>query len=66
MARSEAMLYDDYIKIRDAKIGDTVVLSDGTEIIKKKMTESEAPIGVHHSHPTCNMGLDYYDGSRND
>lgn len=61
MARHEAMLYEDYIKIRNAKCGETVTLSDGTEIIKKKMTESESPIGVHHQHPSKWRNLDSYD-----
>lgn len=57
----QAMKYEDYIKLRDAKIGDVVVLSDGTEIKKEKMTESESPIGIHYQHPSKYRNLDSYD-----
>lgn len=58
-----AMLYEDYIKLRDAKVGDVVFLSDGTEMVKKKMTDSESPIGVHYQHPSRYRNLDSYDGT---
>lgn len=58
-----AMLYEDYIKLRDAKVGDVVVLSNGTELVKKHYTDSESPIGVHHQHPSKYRNLDSYDGT---
>lgn len=57
----QAMNYEDYIKLRDAKVGEIVILSDGTEVKKKKMTDSESPIGVHHQHPSKYRNLDSYD-----
>ena len=61
--KHQAMIYEDYIKLRDAKVGDVVILSDGTEIKKKKMTDSESPIGVHYAHPSKYRNLDSYDGT---
>lgn len=60
--RHQAMLYEDYIKLRNAKVGETVVLSDGSEYVKKKLTDSESYIG---SHQTCSKyrNLDSYDGT---
>lgn len=58
----QAMNYEDYIKLRDAKVGDAVILSDGTEIKKKKLTDSESPIGTHH-RPSKWSNLDSYDGT---
>lgn len=57
MEITKAMLYDDYIKIRDAKIGEEVVLSDGTIVIRGSMKTGR------HSKPTKNMNLDLYDGT---
>ena len=37
-----AMLYEDYILIRDAKVGDRIVLSDGTEM---DITKKDGNIG---------------------
>ena len=61
--KHRAMLYEDYIKLRDAKVGYIVILSDGTEFVKKKMTDSESPIGTHHQHPSKWRNLDSYDGT---
>lgn len=62
--KHQAMLYEDYIKLRDAKVGETVVLSDGTEIVKKKPTDSERYIGGKHvSRPSKHRNLDSYDGT---
>ena len=63
MPNHRAMLYEDYIKIRDAKIGDIVVLSDGSEFEKKKLTDSESPIGTHHQRCSKHRNLDSYDGT---
>lgn len=54
---SKGMLFDDYIKYRDAKIGEEVTLSDGTKVIRKTMIENS------HRKPTKNMNLDLYDGT---
>ena len=58
-----AMLYEDYIKLRDAKVGDIVKLSDGTELKKKSLTDSESYVGVHYAHPSKYRNLDSYDGT---
>lgn len=60
--KHQAMLFEDYIKLRNAKVGDVVVLSDGTEIKKIKITDSENYIGAHQS---CSRyrNLDSYDGA---
>lgn len=61
--KHQAMLYEDYIKLRDAKVGDTVVLSDGSEYVKKKLTDSESYIGTHHQHCSKYRNLNSYDGT---
>lgn len=60
--RQEAMLYEDYIKLRNAKVGEVVTLSDGSEIKKKKLTVSENYIG-EHQRPSKWRNLDSYDGT---
>lgn len=61
--KNEAMLYGDYMLIRNAKVGDHVVLSDGTEIA---ITKKDGNIGSHSSHKTTkNVNLDFYDGNYN-
>lgn len=60
--RQEAMLYEDYIKLRNAKVGEVVTLSDGSEIKKKKLTGSESIIGDHQC-PSKWRNLDSYDGT---
>lgn len=60
MGKHQAMLYEDYIKLRNAKIGDVVILSDGSEVKKTKLTCSESPVDVR-SRASHNMNLDYYD-----
>lgn len=59
MEITKAMLYEDYIKIRDAKIGEEVVLSDGTTVIRSSMKTERH----RHRKPTKNMNLDCYDGT---
>ena len=55
---NNAMLYEDYIKLRNAKIGEEVTLSDGTKIIRNTMKNR-----YHHKKPTKNMNLDWCDGT---
>lgn len=62
MAEQRAMLYKDYITLRDAKVGDTVVLSNGRKIKKRKLTDSEACIGTHQ-RPSSYRNLDSYDNT---
>lgn len=57
MNNCKGMMYDDYIKYRDAKIGEEVTLSDGTKVIRKSMVEES------HGHSSKNMNLDFYDGT---
>lgn len=57
MEITKAILYDDYIKIRDAKIGEEVVLSDGTTVVRTSMKSGS------HRKPTKNTNLDRYDGT---
>lgn len=54
---SKAMLFEDYIRYRDAKIGEEVTLSDGTVMVRKSMVETVP------SHSSKNMNLDFYDGT---
>ena len=54
----KCLLYDDYIKLRDAKVGETVIFKDGSEITK---TRAMLDTSSHKSKPTKNMGLDFYD-----
>lgn len=58
---SGAILYEDYIKIRNAKEGEEVTLSDGTKIVVTKIGN----IG-NHRPPTKHMNLDFYDGTYTD
>ena len=53
-----AMIYDDYIKLRDAKVGDIVELSTGETITVDRKFGS---IGTHVTKPTKNSNLDIYD-----
>lgn len=53
-----AMNYNDYIKLRDAKVGDVVELSTGETITVDKKFGS---IGTHVTKPTKNSNLDVYD-----
>ena len=56
-----AMLYEDYMKLREAEVGSTVEMSDGTNVVKK---EHMYPIGHGYvGRPTKNMNLDFYDGT---
>ena len=52
-----AMLYEDYMKVRNAKVGESVVLSTGEKITKT----AEANVAFRNSRPTKNTGLDFYD-----
>lgn len=63
MARNEAMLFDDYIKLRNAKVGEKVTLSDGREIVKNCLTVSETVIGSSHKKPGKWTNLDFYDNT---
>ena len=60
MNNNGAMLYEDYILIRDAKVGDHIVLSDGTEM---DITKKDGNIGSpwNKNKTTKNMGLSFYD-----
>lgn len=55
---NEAMNYDDYIKLRDAKVGDTVKLSDGRIITKTVAYNFK---NAHRSKPSKYQNLDFYD-----
>lgn len=55
-----ALLYEDYIKIRDAKVGDVVILADGSEMVIDENTNGGS-IGKHHSRCSKNVNLDFYD-----
>lgn len=44
MTRSEAMLWEDYMKLRHAKVGETVTLSTGEEITKAVSTDDAIDI----------------------
>lgn len=63
MARNEAMLFDDYIKLRNAKVGEKVTLSDGREIVKNHLTVSGTAIGSSHKKPGKWTNLDFYDNT---
>lgn len=61
MARSEAMLWEDYMKLRHAKVGEVVTLSTGEEITKAISTDDA--IDIHRSKPSKWSNLDTYDGT---
>lgn len=54
-----ALLYEDYRKLRNTKVGETVVLSIREEV-KKKQPDDHVN---GKRKPTKNCNLDFYDGS---
>lgn len=50
-----AMLFEDYLKVRNAKYKDVVTLSDGRQVTITNTTLD------HKKVCTKNMGLSYYD-----
>lgn len=55
---NKALLYDDYIKLRNAKVGDMVELSTGETLTKTRAVD---PIKISPCKPTKNTNLDFYD-----